>query len=145
MTTELERLCRKYQITARCVEGAARPWPDEWQETACTPWTVTLSWFGPEGKRHKGQEPITLTVSFFQGPAYEGKPPTAAAVLSSLLVDAAVEDYTSFEDWCDDLGYSSDSRTHHRTWKRCLKLAPQVRAFCGHDDAVLSELRDAEH
>jgi len=66
-------------------------------------------------------------------------------VLSSLLVDAAVEDYTSFEDWCADLGYDPDSRKAHRTYLGCLKMAPRVRAFCGNDDEVLAELRDAEH
>lgn len=139
--TELERLCHKYQITASSVRGAAVPWPPEWQAKACNPWTATLSWHGPEGDLEK---PLTLTTSFFQGPAHEHEP-TAADVLSSLLVDAAVEDYNTFEAWCDDLGYDPDSRAHHRTWKRCRKLAPLVRAFLGNDDAVLDELRGAEH
>lgn len=141
MLTELERLCRKYNIVARAIYGAAEPWPDEWQDRPCHPWTVTLSWFGPEGK---SGAPISITVSFFQGVAHEGEP-TAADVLSSLLLDAAVEDYSSFEDWAADLGYDPDSRKAARTYRGCLKMAPRVRAFCGNDDRVLSELRDAEH
>ena len=143
MMTELERLCCKYGITARCVEGAAEPWPDEWAGRECHPWTVTLSWYGPEGKRHSKQKPLTITVSCFQGVAHE-REPTAADVLSSLLVDA-VADYSSFEDWAADLGYDHDSRNAHRTYLGCLKMVPRVRAFCGNDDALLNELRDAEH
>jgi hypothetical protein len=142
--TDLERLCHKYGIIADCVYGAAEPWPDEWQGRECHPWTVTLSWYGPQGKRSSKQKQLTITVSFFQGAAHENEP-TAADVLSSLLVDAAVEDYSSFEDWCTDLGYDPDSRKAHRTYRGCLRMAPRVRAFCGNDDAVLAELRDAEH
>jgi len=144
MMTELELLCRKYEISAKCVYGAAEPWPDEWEGRQCHPWTVTLSWYGPQGKSRKDQKPLTITVSFFQGVAHENEP-TAADVLSSLLVDAAVEDYGSFEDWADDLGYNHDSRKAKRTYDGCLAMAPRVRAFCGNDDAVLSELRAAEH
>ena len=144
MTTELERLCRKYEIKAECVYGAAEPWPDEWAGRQCHPWTVTLSWFGPHGKTSSKQKPLTITVSFFQGAAHENEP-TPADVLSSLLVDAAVEDYTSFEDWAADLGYDPDSRKAARTYDACLAMAPRVRAFCGNDDAVLDELRNAEH
>jgi len=49
MTTELERLCRKCQIVADCVYGAAEPSPAEWSERQCHPWTVTLRWYGKEG------------------------------------------------------------------------------------------------
>ena len=144
MMTELERLCRKYGITAESVAGAAEPWPDEWQGRECHAWTVTLSWYGPEGKRHSRQKPLTITVSFFQGVAHENKP-TPADVLSSSLVDASVEDYGTFEEWCAELGYKTDSRKAARTYRECMKKAPRVRAFCCNDDAVLNELRDAEH
>jgi len=144
MMTELERLCRKYQITADCVYGAAEPWPDEWAGRECHPWTVTLCWYGPGGRRSSKQKPQTITVSFFQGAAHE-REPTAADVLSSLLLDAAVEDYSSFEDWAADLGYDPDSRKAVRTYQECLKLAPRVRAFFSNDDELLAELRSAEH
>jgi hypothetical protein len=144
MMTELERLCRKYSITAKCVYGTAEPWPDEWEGRACHPWTVTLSWYGPQGKSDSRQKPLTITVSFFQGVAHENEP-TAADVLSSLLVDASVEDHGSLEAWAADLGYNPDSRKAARTYRGCLKMAPRVRAFCGNDDEVLAELRDAEH
>jgi len=141
MQTELERLCLKYRITAECVYGAAEPWPDEWTGRQCHPWTVTLSWRGAEGKSKK---PITITVSFFQGAVHENEP-TAADVLSSLLVDAAVEDYSSFEEWAADLGYNPDSRKAWGTYQGCLMMAARVRAFCGQDEEVFAELRDAEH
>ena len=144
METELERLCLKYRITAECVYGAAEPWPDEWDGRQCHPGTVTLSWYGPEGKRSGKQKLLIITVSFFQGEAHDHEP-TAADVLSSLLIDAAVEDHSSFEEWAANLGYDPDSRKAARTYRGCVKMAPRVRAFCGNDDAVLDELRDAEH
>jgi len=140
METELERLCLKYRITARSVYGAADPWPDEWAGRKCHPWTVTLSWRGPQGK---SKEPIMITVSFFQGPAHE-HPPTAADVLGSLLLDASAEG-VGFEDWCTDLGYDSDSTKAARTYRECLLLALKVRAFLGNDQALIDELRAAEH
>jgi hypothetical protein len=144
MMTELERLCRKYQITIDCVHGAAEPWPPEWAGRECNPWTVTLSWFGPHGKTSSKQKPLTITTSFFQGVAHENEP-TAADVLSSLLEDASVEDYSSFEDWAADLGYDPDSRKAVRTYEECLELSPRVRAFLGNDEELLAELRSAEH
>ena len=99
---------------------------------------MTLSWHGPHASVEK---PITLTTSFFQGFAHSHDP-TAADVLSSLLVDAAVEDYSTFEEWCADLGYNTDSRQAYATWQGCMAMAPRVRAFLGE---VFDELRDAEH
>jgi len=143
MLTELERLCRKYQIDVDCVYGAAEPWPPEWAGRECYPWTVTLRWYGKEGQRQSKQQPRTLTVSFFQGVGHK-REPTAADVLSSLLLDYSVASYRSFEDWASDLGYSPDSRAAHATWQRCKDIAPQVRAFLGSDE-LISELQEAEH
>jgi len=144
MMTELEQLCRKYQITVDCVYGAAEPWPAEWIGKQCHPWTVTLSWFGPQGQRSTEQQPRTLTVSFFQGSAHD-REPTAADVLSGLLLDTTVENYDSFEAWAADLGYDPDSRRAVRTYQECQKLVPLVRLFLGNDDKLIAELREAEH
>jgi len=142
--TELEQLCRKYQIDVDCVYGAAEPWPDEWKGRECHPWTATLRWFGKGGQRRSKQRPRTLTVSFFQGSAHESEP-TAADVLSGLLLDTTVENYGSFEAWAADLGYDPDSRRAVRTYQECQKLVPLVRAFLGNDQALIDELRAAEH
>jgi len=144
MLTDLERLCRKHQIDADCVYGAAEPWPAEWSERECHPWTVTLRWYGKGGRRSAKQRPRTLTVSFFQGSEHE-REPTAADVLSSLLLDTTAENYDSFEAWAEDLGYSPDSRKARRTYLACLELAPRVRLFLGNDDELIAELREAEH
>jgi len=143
MLTELERLCRKYQIDADSVHGATEPWPDQWEGQECRPWTVTLRWYGKGGQRRSKQKPRTLTVSFFQGMGHD-REPTAADVLSGLLLDAQAEG-SKFEDWCDDLGYDSDSKKAARTYRECLRLARRVRAFLGNDQALIDELRAAEH
>ena len=130
MLTELERLCRKYGITASSVRGAAQPWPDEWQERPCCPWTVTLSWYGPEGKRSSKQQPLTITVSSFQGTAHEGEP-TPADVLSSLLADADVADYPDFESWAADEEWSELFVRIRFTGLRREDLSPRERAVAG--------------
>jgi hypothetical protein len=83
----------------------------------------------------------SMTVPFFQGMAHT-KAPSAADVLSCLLSDASVEDATSFEDWCSDFGYDTDSRQAEKTYRDCLFQTKELRAFLGeHFDT----LRGKEH
>lgn len=83
----------------------------------------------------------TLTVPFFQGLAHS-KAPSAADVLSCLLSDASVEDATSFEDWCSDYGYDTDSRSAEKTYRDCLFQTKELRAFLGEN---FESLRGKEH
>jgi hypothetical protein len=74
------------------------------------------------------------------GSACRGEP-TAADVLSSLLIDASAG-AQSFDDHCAEFGISRDSRAEYATWKACAKTAPKVRRFLGeHFDRAAS----AEH
>ena len=58
-----------------------------------------------------------------------GKPktPTAEDVLASLLMDA--RDVESFEDWCGEYGYDTDSRKALELYLRLQTVARDVRAL----------------
>lgn len=54
------------------------------------------------------------------------KPPTLDDVLSSLLLDStAAQD--SFEEWCDNFGYDTDSRSALDTYLQCQESYHKLR------------------
>lgn len=54
------------------------------------------------------------------------------AVLDALVSDAASYlDARSFEDWCAEFGYDTDSRTAERTYFACGEIAKKLTAFVG--------------
>lgn len=121
--SELDRLCSSLGVRAETTYGNdeldASDGYDDWRRTA-HPWTVTLRY----GRRR-------LTVPFWTGSAHT-EDPTAADVLACLVSDARAGEQ-SFEEFCADFGYDSDSRQAHNTWKACSKLAPRVRRLLGDD------------
>jgi hypothetical protein len=75
----------------------------------------------------------SLKTPFMQGTAHADEP-TAAEVLACLISDAqSVESARSFEDWCGDLGYDSDSRKAEATYKACEATGGKLRRFLGED------------
>lgn len=60
-------------------------------------------------------------------------------VLYSLMMDAEAIDYT-FADWCDNLGYDSDSMKAKKIYDECLGNAILIRQSLG--DKKISELRE---
>lgn len=81
-----------------------------------------------------------LSTFFSMGSAHTEEP-TAADVLDCLASDAAsVDSARSFEDWCSDIGYDTDSRKAERTYKACERQAAALKQFVGADyDALLYE------
>lgn len=92
---------------------------DAWQRDA-SHWRSTL--------RRSGDQRRSLTVYYSMGSAHTGEP-TAADVLSSLLLDASGPE--EFADWCGDFGYDTDSRRAERTFKACQVIARKLRRFLG--------------
>lgn len=82
-------------------------------------WKVTL--------RYRGRQ---MTVPFYTG-SMCGEV-TAADVLHCLISDASSADNT-FEDWCADFGYDSDSRKAERTYKACQRIAVKLNKLLGSD------------
>jgi hypothetical protein len=54
--------------------------------------------------------------------------PGADDVLDSLVSDASALDST-FEDWCGDCGYDTDSRKAFATFETCQRLGRELRAW----------------
>lgn len=63
----------------------------------------------------------------------EPEPPTVAEVLDCLASDASGADQ-SFEDWCSDLGYDTDSRSAERTYNAVRQEMYDLRKLLGTAD-----------
>lgn len=69
-----------------------------------------------------------MTVFFSQGPAICHEP-TAAEVLDCLASDASCLQGQSFENFCDELGYDTDSRKAERTYNALHKQTDKLTRF----------------
>ncbi len=110
---------------------------------------VTKADWGIDGK---GQRVDAWRVLFGVGPRWfeyftglgcrkDGAPvvPSSASVLYSLLADAEAENMT-FEEWCAEFGYNSDSIKANNIYKTCLEIAEALKGF---SNAQMAELREA--
>lgn len=81
----------------------------------------------------------SMTVYFSMGMGHKGKQPAADEVLGCLVSDARGVDYCrSFEDWCADYGYDTDSRKAERIFKACERSSKNLkRFFAGEFDGLL--------
>src|SRR5262249_44631605 len=70
-----------------------------------------------------------LTVYFSQGPAI-CREPTAEDVLDCLALDASGLG-GSFEDWCAEFDYNTDSRIGERTYRTIEKQSKQLQRLIG--------------
>ncbi len=74
----------------------------------------------------------SLVTEFNLGMSYYGQPPTTVQVLSSLLADASyVIDDGSFEEFCGDCGYDTDSRKAERMYKAVAEQTERLKKFLG--------------
>lgn len=110
---------------------------DNWK---CDAWRVTFS-----VTRH------SMATDYFTGTGHRSKPktrfdtakpvaPKAADVLYSLLLDSEACN-ESFNDWCDNFGYSNDSLKAINTYQQCCKIGEDMRKVFSPDQmATLREL-----
>ena len=69
--------------------------------------------------------------------------PTTKEIVYSLVMDADVLDFASFEDWADCMGYDNDSILVKKIYDDCMSIALKIRAYFG--DALMSELKEFYH
>lgn len=55
--------------------------------------------------------------------------PTQASVIYSLLSDTYCVEYSSFTDFCDNLGYNSDSIKAFEVFNACCKISKDLKQF----------------
>ena len=85
-----------------------------------------------------------LTTYFSQGCGIT-REPTTADVLNCLALDTAgIENARSFEEWCGEYGYDTDSRKAEKIWKVCQRQAEKLKAFIDDHKAFQSLLFDTE-
>ena len=62
--------------------------------------------------------------------------PLLIDVLYSLVMDADVINYTTYEDWASSFGYNEDSRKGEKIYRQCLEIALQLRQLIDLDAAA---------
>jgi len=94
---------------------------DEWQQKS-NQYTVTLKYDGRQ-----------MTIPFFTGQGWS-KDPEVADVVSCLVSDySCIESSRDFYDFCDNLGYDSDSRKSLNTYNQCLNQSKKLEKLLGPD------------
>lgn len=77
---------------------------------------------------------FSMRVPFSQGSAHT-EAPTAADVLDCMASDAAgYENARSFEEWCSEYGYDTDSRSAERIYHTVAKQSARLKAMLGADN-----------
>jgi len=102
-------------------------------------WKCVLARRESTGKRYNARKDGTaivarMTVYFSMGYGHNGKAPKVADVLDCLSSDASgFENARSFEDWCSEYGYDTDSRKAEKTFKTVEHQAKRLSNFLGSD------------
>lgn len=167
--SELADLCTEMGITCkakhvRLVTRKPDGSPEEWQ---CDEWQVTIAYQGKSltttyrtGLGHRKMfRHVERSGSRYwdrqrqcyyrdavdaaeSGASKPGDPPTVADVLYCLMSEANAVHMT-FEEWCSDFGYDSDSRKAERVFHESVRLGREVyRVF---RDTDIRKLTEAEH
>jgi hypothetical protein len=100
---------------------------DKWAHHS---WKCTL--------RYKGRQ---MTTDYHMGTGHHGNEPSVADVLYGLLLDYAVVD-SSFAEFCNDFGYSDDSRKAEKIYKACIAGGKKLRKLLGEDIYIFQENND---
>lgn len=81
-----------------------------------------------------------ITGNFSQGPAIKRKP-KIEDILNALVCDTLNIDM-SFEEWCSDYGYDTDSRKAYRIYESCRNEYKNLQRFLPAN--ILAELYECE-
>lgn len=122
--TTIQEFIERNGITAKVTIIENHPsidWSDSWNATAHH-WYVTLK---------RTSDKRRMTVIFHTGSALH-EAPTTADVLDNVASDAStVENARDFSDWCNELGYDTDSRKAERIYKATVRQTERLKAFIG--------------
>lgn len=101
---------------------AARTDKNPLMSGAMTHWKATLKAAG-----HR------MTLTFSKGSGHKGAPPTVEEVLQCLSQDAYYIDDSgsTFEDFCHELGYDTDSRKAEKIYKAVVRQTHKLKSFLG--------------
>lgn len=122
--TRLERICSVRNVKIEALSGAAEKSNPDMPNN----WRVKLTMHNQ-----------SFSCDFYGGSAVTKV--SAADVISSLCSDARAGEQT-FEEFCSEFGYDTDSRKARNTWKACKYTSARFRAFLGN---FFDEFANAEH
>jgi hypothetical protein len=120
---KLSTFIKKSGVTAAIEEVGTNPNMDageEWMRTA-RHYKVLLK---KDGRR--------MTLYFSQGSGIKGEP-ELSGILDCIASDSASVENSTFEEFCADLGYDTDSRRAERTYKVCQRQAEKLERLLGRD------------
>jgi hypothetical protein len=108
---------------------------DEW---TCDQWQVKFKRGAQSFKKEFDTQYYTgtgLRKKVGKGYLAQVKPvaPSAASILHSLLSDGQALE-TSFEYWCSDYGFDSDSISALNTYKACCEIGKKLNMFFNHEE-----------
>ena len=136
--TSLDRFIQNKNLTMRV------------ERTNRNPYTDDTDWHGARHfkciiERHNDHDlaggfgPRSQFVTFFSQGSAHTNDPTIADVLDCLASDSAgYENARSFEEWCGEYGYDTDSRRAERIYNTIAEQSKQLRHFLG--DAAFQSL-----
>jgi hypothetical protein len=76
----------------------------------------------------------SVVVYFSKGYGYHGQEPTLDEVLDCMASDASGYDNAqSFEDWCSEYGFDTDSRKAERTYKTIQRQSGRLKELLGQE------------
>ena len=135
----IDDFINKHHIVMPCVPAPENPnfaddaWPKGSGHFFCRLYRLPHADFHPSDLA-----PYPMVATYYSmGPGHADKhgnfkAPAASAVLDCLAVDASTVEYCrSFEDWCAELGYDSDSRRAEATYRACVAAALKLEGWLG--------------
>lgn len=119
----IDEFIATYQLSMRSVRLFAR------MDGNATDWDASASHYQVKVYQEGYGSKPALVTQYSMGSAH-AKAPKLRDVLDSLAMDARGIS-TSFEDWCAEYGYDSDSRKALRTYEAYQENAARLRALLG--------------
>ena len=98
-------------------------WEGEWHQ-----WKVRLTY-----------KAYQIDVDFYTGIMRTDEPTVQDVVYSLVADDMTIQSGSTFEDWCFELGYNTDSISDRATYDLCIKNSQNVRRLYG-DDFTAAQL-----
>ncbi len=134
MTTDPENQTLQQFISSQGLTMTAKrinsnPNMSDWKDARH--WSCIIRKPKPEDAIH--HDLYKLVIPFSQGSAHTD-PPTIEDVLDCMASDASGYDNArSFEDWCSEYGYDTDSRKTESTFNVVKDQAEELKSFLGND------------
>lgn len=136
----LARFGVSFEVKSVAPSRGFGPQPIDRDGWKCFPWHVTFQTDVRPGK--------CFTTDYFTGVGIVNERgvasrPVAADVLHSLLLDGQAA-HMSFDDWCGEYGYDTDSMKAFRTYEACCKVGRDLervltREQCDELSALLQD------